>query len=74
MRKKTHWIAILNQSTGAVEHLQKFVLAGTDTLDMWWNNFLFQNLDNTAPTDITKYRVYIGFQDTTSMAAKNFIL
>lgn len=41
---------------------------------MTFHSFLFQLLDNTKPTDITYYRVFIGWADTTTKAAKKLQL
>ena len=68
-----NYLFILDGSTGAVLNAQRIVLgATTEHLYGDENNYLLQNLDDTAQTDITNYRVYMGFRDDTTTGANTF--
>ena len=74
-RKNSDWLIICDGSNGDFKHLQKIDLGSlTDTMLVTFNSFVFQGLQHNSKNSLTDYRVYIGYSDTTTFAAKKFQL
>lgn len=62
-------------AAGNMQHMQKMKLTtASDSLYLTHHNIIFQNLVHSGSATLTNYRIFMGYMDTSTIAAKKLHL